>query len=56
MNLRRFLGYFLRLQSDEPALTTVRFKIGEAEFLSVQLVEFDAATNAWTVQLSRQSG
>lgn len=56
MNLKRFLGYFLRTQPAAPNETTIRFAIGEKEFLAVHSVEFDVAANVWTVRLAKASG
>lgn len=55
MNLQRFLKYFLRAQSSEPTQTTIRFAVGEREFLAVQTVEFDVSSNSWTVRLAKNS-
>lgn len=55
MTLQRFLSYFLRAQAANPAQTTVRFAITDREFLSVQSVEFDVASNTWTVRLVRNA-
>lgn len=56
MNLKRFLAYFARTQPAVPSETSIRFAIGDQEFLSVQAVEFDVRSNAWTVRLMRASG
>lgn len=56
MNLERFLKYFLRAVPDKPKETTVRFAVGDREFLSVQTVEFDVEANAWTIRLAKAAG
>lgn len=56
MNLQRFLSYFARMQAGEPRQMSIRFAIGDREFLTVQTVDFDVAANAWTVRLAKASG
>lgn len=51
MNLKRFLTYFARMVSSSPEQTQIRFAVG-GKSLSVSTVEFDVASNVWTVQLS----
>jgi hypothetical protein len=55
VNLKRFLGYFMRTQSAAPDETAIRFMLGDLEFLSIQTVEFDVASNKWTVRLSQSA-
>jgi len=55
MTLKRFLSYFMRAQSDAPDETAIRFMLDGREYLSVQTVEFDVASNKWTVRLSQRA-